>query len=295
MTATPLAKAAEDYRRIEEAILYLEENFRRQPDLKTLAATVGLSEYHFQRLFSRWAGISPKRFLQFLTLEYAKDLLAGAESVMAAAYETGLSGPGRLHDLFITYEAMTPGDYKQQGQGLLIRYGFHHSPFGRCLLASTARGICGLEFVTVGAQTDTLAELKKRWARATFQQDETATQPLIETIFTPQDTAQRSPLKLFMKGTPFQLQVWQALLKIPAGQLVSYDDVAGYLGRPQAARAVGGAVARNPIGYLIPCHRVIRKVGTLGPYHWGAARKKAIIGWEAARGVGAWGSGRVGV
>jgi AraC family transcriptional regulator of adaptative response/methylated-DNA-[protein]-cysteine methyltransferase len=281
MSVITFNQAAEDYARIEQAILFLEGNFRHQPDLKTIAGSIGLSEHHFQRLFSRWAGISPKRFLQCLTLEYAKGRLEQAESVLDASYEAGLSGPGRLHDLFVTYEAMTPGEYKRQGEGLVIRYGFHASPFGECLLAVTERGICGLEFIGQAGRQQTLSELTARWPLANFIRDEETTRPLVETVFAEHGPSQ--PLKLLMMGTPFQLKVWQALLKIPAGTLVSYEDVATLIDRPTAARAVGNAVARNPIGYIIPCHRVIRKMGLPGPYHWGQTRKKAIIGWEATR------------
>ena len=281
MSVITFNQAAEDYARVEKAILFLDDNFRQQPDLKTMAGSVGLSEYHFQRLFSRWAGISPKRFLQCLTLEYAKGRLDQAESVLDVSYEAGLSGSGRLHDLFVTYEAMTPGEYKKQGAGLVIRYGFHASPFGECLLAVTDRGICGLEFVEPAGSEQTLNQLRARWPLADFRQDVDATRPLVEAVFAENGSAQ--PLKLLMKGTPFQLKVWQALLKIPAGSLASYEDVARLIDRPTAARAVGNAVSRNPLAYIIPCHRVIRKVGLPGPYHWGEARKKALIGWEAAR------------
>jgi len=286
MLAPNYAQISEDYMRIERAIQFLEQNFRQQPDLKTIADQVGLSEYHFQRLFSRWAGISPKRFLQFLTLEYAKSVLANAQSVLDATYEAGLSSTGRLHDLFIAYEAMTPGDYKKAGAGLTIQYGFHPSPFGECLLAVTERGICGLSFVQDGKREETLADLKANWPEADFSEDETSTQPFIEAIFTSAASTPKNSLALLLKGTPFQLKVWQALLKIPAGALVSYEDIAAYIGCPKAARAVGNAIGRNPTAFLIPCHRVIRKAGVIDKYHWGTARKKALIGWEAAQMAG---------
>lgn len=282
-----------DYARIEQAIYYLEENFRAQPTLQEVANQVGLSEYHFQRLFQRWAGVSPKRFLQYLTLEYAKELLNEPKSngkqpsLLDITYEAGLSSPGRLHDLFITYEAMTPGEYKAQGAGMTIRYGYHPSPFGECLLATTDRGICGLYFVGQNDRAASFAALQKNWPKAIFAEDVAETEAQVQATFPemlPEKVLPTSPsLRLLLKGTPFQLKVWQALVNIPSGDLVSYNDIAAAVGQPNAARAVGSAVGRNAIGYLIPCHRVIRKVGHYGPYRWGAPRKKAIIGWEAAR------------
>jgi AraC family transcriptional regulator of adaptative response/methylated-DNA-[protein]-cysteine methyltransferase len=241
---------------------------------------VGLSEYHFQRLFTRWAGISPKRFLQFLTVEYAKELLVDKRNLLDVTYETGLSSPGRLHDLFVNCEAITPGEFKTNGQGVTINYGFHPSPFGECLVAVTERGVCGLFFVT-GQWEDSFRELESVWSEANFVEDRMQTKPMAERIFDPVRHTQALPVVL--KGTNFQLKVWQALLRIPAGSMVSYDAVAAHIGQPGAARAVGNAVARNPVGYVIPCHRVIRKTGLLGKYHWGSVRKKAILGWEASQ------------
>lgn len=272
---------AEDYARIEKAILFMEQNFRHQPDLKEVANSVGLSEFHFQRLFSRWAGISPKRFLQFLTVEYAKQLLDESRSVLEVTYESGLSSPGRLHDLFVTCEAMTPGEFKEQAEGLTITYGFHPSPFGESVLAITERGICNLLFISGGNREEALQELKDTWPKATFRQDPTQTQPFMERIFNPVKHQQALPV--ILKGTNFQIKVWQALLKIPPGTVVSYEDIATQIGQPGAAQAVGAAAAHNPIGYVIPCHRVIRKMGVFGNYHWGTARKKAILGWEVAQ------------
>lgn len=281
MTADNYTQLSEDYARIEQAIRYLEKNFRQQPTLKEISDSVGLSEYHFQRLFTRWAGISPKRFLQFLTVEYAKQLLAEANSVLDVTYEAGLSSPGRLHDLFVTCEAITPGQFKQSGQGVNIAYGFHPSPFGECLLAVTDRGVCGLSFGQSGNRGELLAKLKHSWPRAEFRQDSSQTQPLAERIFDP--VKHKQALPIILKGTNFQLKVWQALLRIPPGTVVSYNDVATRIGQPSAARAVGNALARNPVGFIIPCHRVIRQMGLTGDYAWGSTRKKAILGWEAAR------------
>jgi AraC family transcriptional regulator of adaptative response/methylated-DNA-[protein]-cysteine methyltransferase len=271
----------EDYARIEQAIVFLGQNFRNQPDLKEIAGSIGLSEYHFQRLFGRWAGISPKRFLQFLTVEHAKQLLRQSKDLLDVTYETGLSSPGRLHDLFVTCEAMTPGEYKKEAEGLVIRYGFHPSPFGECLLAATERGVCGLEFVSGCGREAALEELRQKWAKARLVEAPAKTQPLANQIFDP--VRHKQALPLILKGTNFQIKVWQALLKIPFGAVVSYEDIAQHIGQPTAARAVGNAIASNPIGFVIPCHRVMRKVGRVGEYQWGAPRKQAILAWEAAR------------
>ena len=271
-----------DYQRIEQAIAFIKENFYRQPSLQETAESVHLSEYHFQRLFSRWVGISPKHFQQYLTKEYAKELLRRSEDLLSVSYQAGLSGPGRLHDLFVNYEAVTPGEYKHEGQGLAIAYAFHATPFGECLLATTPRGICNLEFVHDG-KDETLLTLKDQWRKADFYLDEKATAPLVERIFTLQPEAAPRPLSLFLKGTNFQVKVWEALLKIPAGNVVSYEDIATQIGMPRGARAVGNAVAHNPVMYLIPCHRVIRKDGEFGTYRGGATRKMALLGWEMAR------------
>ena len=273
---------SEDYGRIEAAIHYLEQNFQDQPTLAEIAAHVGLSEYHFQRLFSRWAGTSPKRFLQFLTIQHAKKLLAESQSILDTAYEAGLSSPSRLHDLFVTHEAITPGEFKQKGAGLTIQYGFHGSPFGECLIALTERGICGLQFVAEGDREATLAELKASWPQAQFVADEGATRPFINPIFNLSEAEEKPSLPLYLKGTNFQIQVWQALLKIPVGTAVSYGTVAQLIGNPKASRAVGSATGSNPVAYLIPCHRVIQQAGKLGQYRWGSSRKKAILGWESA-------------
>lgn len=273
---------SDDYQRIEQAILYLEENQARQPSLKEIADHLGLSEYHFQRLFTRWVGISPKRFLQFLTKENAKRLLEESENVLEAAYEAGLSGPGRLHDLFVTCEAVTPGEFKNQGEGLSIVYGFHRGPFGECLLAITERGICHLAFVENDDRQAALETLKARWERAELLEDDAQTMPYLQRIFSFYREGQAQPLNVHLRGTNFQIKVWEALLRIPAGAVVTYEDIAAHIGLPGAAQAVGNAVARNPIPVLIPCHRVIRKLGEFGGYRWGSARKKALLGWEMA-------------
>lgn len=275
-------EAAQDYRLIAEAIAYLETNHRRQPSLEELAAHLALSPFHLQRLFKRWAGISPKRFVQFLTVEHAKELLARSHDLLHAAYETGLSGPGRLHDLFVSVEAMTPGEFKLGGRGLMIRYGFHPTPFGECLLATTPRGICGLNFVGETGRRGELAALQARWPAATLVEDQASTGEVAAQVFAPVPDKQTAQTRLLLAGTNFQLKVWEALLRIPAGSVCTYEDVAHWIGQPSAARAVGGAVGSNAIAYLIPCHRVIRKSGVMRDYRWGATRKKAILGWEAA-------------
>lgn len=275
---------AEDYQRIEQAIHFLEANYQRQPALSEIAASVHLSEYHFQRLFSRWVGISPKRFLQFLTKENAKRLLEHSASVLEAAHASGLSGPGRLHDLLVSCEAVTPGEYKQRGAGLSIRYGMHPTPFGECLLAVTARGICGLGFTTQGGSTGCpLDELRRFWQQAELIYDPSATEALIERIFPLGREAPCPPLPIYLRGTNFQIKVWEALLRIRPGQVSTYQEIAAAIGQPEAARAVGNAVGSNPVPVLVPCHRVIRKEGVFGNYRYGSARKKALLGWEMAR------------
>jgi AraC family transcriptional regulator of adaptative response/methylated-DNA-[protein]-cysteine methyltransferase len=272
---------AEDYARVEQAILFLDRNARRQPSLGEIAAAAGLSEFHFQRLFGRWVGISPKRFLQFLTKEHARRLLEQSRNVLDAAYEAGLSGPGRLHDLFVACEAVTPGDVQARGEGLVVHYGLHPSPFGRCLLAVTDRGICGLRFVR-DDELDAADWLRHRWPRAQLKHEPQRTGPYLSAVFPSTAAAVPVPLHLYVRGTNFQIQVWQALLRIPLGGVVSYEGLARAVGLPQGARAVGNAVGDNPIPFLIPCHRVIRKLGEFGNYGEGPARKKAILGWEAA-------------
>lgn len=271
------------YQRVEQAIAFLEENFVRQPELKEIAASVNLSEYHFQRLFTRWVGISPKRFLQFLTKEHAKELLEKSHDVLGVAYETGLSGPGRLHDLFVTCEAVTPGEFKSKGEGLVIAYGFHPTPFGECLLAATERGICNLSFVQDGDRASALDALKGRWRKARLSKEAARTGPLVSQVFAWYIGQTPSSLHLVLNGTNFQIKVWEALLQIPPGAVVSYEDIAARIGMPSASRAVSNAVAQNPVPVIIPCHRVIRKAGEFGGYHYGTARKKALLGWEAAR------------
>jgi len=274
-----------DYDRIAQAIRFIEQNYRRQPTLDEVAKSVYLSEFHFQRLFRRWVGISPKRFLQFLTIEHAKRRLDECRSVLDATYDAGLSSPGRLHDLFVTLQAVTPGEYKQKGAGLRIAYGFHATPFGTALLGATERGLCSLAFVDDGGEGAAIDALRERWQLADLDEDARETAPLAARIFAPAGEDDR-PIPLFVQGTNHQVRVWEALLRVPVGAVVSYEQLAAAAGRPDAVRAVAGAVARNQIAYAIPCHRVIRKLGAFGGYRWGSERKQAMLGWEAARVLG---------
>ena len=268
-----------DYARIERAIHFLESNVTRQPTLSDVAASVNLSEFHFQRMFTRWAGISPKRFLQFQTTQHAKRLLADSRSILDVAHETGLSGGGRLHDLIVTVEAMTPGEFKDGGVGVRISTGVHDTPFGACFIAATDRGICRMSFAPEMDPADALASVSRDWPSATVTTDPNRTGELAHRIFG--RSAESGVLSVLLRGTPFQLKVWEALLRLPEGAVTSYDVLAAAIGHPSATRAVGTAVGRNPIAYLIPCHRVIRKTGAFGDYRWGSARKRAMLAWES--------------
>lgn len=269
-----------DYEIVAAAIAYLETHYAEQPELGEVARQVHLSESHFQRVFRRWAGISPKRFLQYVTAEHARRLLEGSATVLDASYAVGLSGGGRLHDLMINVHAATPGEVKSGGQDLLIEYGVHESPFGQSFIATTSRGICALAFVSPDDPDKPLRELQRRWPNATIRENRRATAAAARAAFTG-----TGELSLFLKGTNFQVRVWEALLRIPAGQAVTYEDIARDIGQPTAMRAVGAAVGQNPIAFLIPCHRVLRKSGVFGDYHWGSTRKKAILAWESATSI----------
>ena len=270
-----------DYEIVRRAIAFITERWRDQPSLAEIAAHVGLTPLALQRLFTRWAGLTPKGFLQALTLDHARTLLDQSASVLDASYEVGLSGPGRLHDLFVTHEAMSPGAYKARGEGLLMRWGFHPSPFGAALVIVTDHGLAGLAFADAGGEASTLADMTARWPRATYVEDVAATAPYAKRIFDPGAWRAERPLRVVMIGTDFEIRVWETLLKLPLNRAATYSDIAAHLGRPQAARAVGAAVARNPISFVVPCHRVLGKGGSLTGYHWGLTRKRAILGWEA--------------
>lgn len=282
MESAALEQLSGDYARIEQAIDFIDAHRGEHPSLARIARTLDLSEFHFQRLFSRWVGISPKRFLQFLTKEHAKKLLADSRNILDVTYETGLSSPGRLHDLFISCEAVSPGAYKDKGRGLAIGYGFIPSPFGPCMVAFTPKGICNLTFVRGRSEKELANRLAALWPGAELRRQDTAAAGFGSRIFGTTIPESPVPLHLFIRGTNFQIKVWEALARIPMGHTVTYQDIAGHIGRPGAVRAVGTAIGKNPVPYLIPCHRVIRKMGEFGNYGEGRSRKKAILGWETA-------------
>lgn len=270
-----------NYERIASAITYISGHFKDQPDLDQVAAQVHMSPFHFQRIFREWAGVSPKKFLQYLSLDYAKSIIKEPGSSLAdTAIETGLSGPGRLHDLFVQIEGMTPGEYKQGGAALMIHYSFAESPFGNMIVASTNKGICYMAFADNEEQA--LEELTQQFPQARYRQMTDMHQQQALYIFT-QDWSRLHEIRLHLKGTPFQLKVWETLLRIPMGNAASYGQIAAALDRPAASRAVGTAVGDNPVAFLIPCHRVLRASGNIGQYHWGSTRKAAMLGWEAAK------------
>ena len=272
-----------DYQRIENIIEYLGENFREQPTLDQLAERAHLSSFHFQRMFKKWVGISPKRFVQYLTIDYARKLLNESTDLLSTSIESGLSGPGRLYDLFVAVESVTPGEYKQRGQGLNIDYGIHQSPFGNCLLGMTQRGICSLSFHDSLNDQEAVHYLNQKWPRAVLKKNPERTRTFFRKIFESNEHNKSDKIPLHLEGTNFQIKVWEALLKIPTGHLVCYEDIARLIHQPRAVRAVGQAIARNPISLLIPCHRVIRKMGNFGNYQWGSTRKKMLIAWEASQ------------
>ena len=271
-----------DYEIIRQVIAMISDDYRAQPGLETIAARLGMSPTVLQKTFTRWAGLSPKAFLQAVTLDHAKRLL-GEERMplLETSYELGLSGPGRLHDLFVTHEAMSPGEWKARGGGLSICYGFHSSPFGVALVMVTARGLAGLAFADPGNEQAALADMCSRWPEARYSENRAATAPYAARIFDPAQWSCEQPLKIVLIGTDFQVQVWESLLKIPMGKAKTYSDIAQEIGRPKASRAVGAAIGRNPVSFVVPCHRALGKSGALTGYHWGVTRKRAMLGWEA--------------
>ena len=271
-----------NYQKIEKAITYISNNFKTQPSLKEIASIVDLSEFHFQRIFTQWAGISPKKFMQFLTIEYAKIMLRESQPLLNVAYDSGFSSTSRLHDLFVTIEGMTPGEYKKSGRGLIIKYGFYNSPFGKCLVSVTKNSICGLIFIKDISPRIEIEKLHTKWPESIFKRDDTLIKSISDQIFDRSSAQRKIHLKCFVKGTKYQLKVWQALLKIPFGKLTSYQEIAKLSGNQESSRAAASAIGSNPIAYLIPCHRVILKSGNLSGYRWGVEKKRAIIGWEAA-------------
>lgn len=275
-------KISDDFQRVAAAIHYLVERQEDQPELDDVAAVTGLSPHHFQRVFTRWAGLSPKKFLKHVTLAAAKARLDASASVMDAAFDAGLSGPGRLHDLFVSVDAVTPGEYKRRGAGMTFRYGFHPSLFGEVIVVVSERGLAGFGFTAEMGREPALAEQQRGWSLAEWTHDRKATQGFAERVFAaPPDSD--APLSVLMRGTPFQIKVWEALLRIPSGKVISYGGLAARLGRPAAARAVGAACGANRVGFLIPCHRVIRDTGAVSGYRWGGVRKHAMLAWEAAK------------
>jgi AraC family transcriptional regulator of adaptative response/methylated-DNA-[protein]-cysteine methyltransferase len=270
-----------NYQRIEQAIQYLQQNFQRQPALEEVAEKIHLSPFHFQRIFTEWAGISPKKFLQYLTTDYLKGKLKVSQNIEEAAAAAGLSSQSRVYDLFTTLEAVTPAEYRQRGAGIRIEYGFHLTPFGKALVGVTERGVCWLSFIASDQDGRfALEEMKSSWHNSVFHENEQLTKAFIDPVF---ESGIPRKLHLFVKGTNFQVKVWEALLRIPPGGLTTYEDIARRINSPKAMRAVGSAVGSNMIAYLIPCHRVIRKDGISGEYRWSSARKKSMIGWELAR------------
>ena len=272
-----------DYETVRRVVEKISLDYRDQPSLEELAEDVGLSPTALQKLFTRWAGLSPKAFLQAVTLDHARKLLDQGMPLLETSFEVGMSGPGRLHDLFVTHEAMSPGDYKTRGDGLTIRYGYHISPFGVALVMVTDRGLAGLSFNDPGDEREAFADMSGRWPNATYVEDMAATQPYAARIFDPSRWRSEQPLKVVLIGTDFQVRVWQALLRIPLGKACSYSSIAAGIGAPAASRAVGAAIGANPISFVVPCHRALGKSGALTGYHWGLTRKRAILGWEAGQ------------
>ena len=282
MNVKDFSQQFDDYIKIEKAIDYWDTNFKSQPTLDQIAASMQLSKYHFDRLFKRWAGISPIQFFHFLTLEHTRRKLAESRIFLDTSSEAGLHGPGRMHDLFVTFEAITPGEFKQMGTGLKMEYGFHPTQFGLCFLVLTDRGISHLGFVDGDGHAMALSQFQKSWPEATISENRARTGFLVNRIFRFDHTHEARPFHLLLKGTNFQVCVWRALLTVNIGNIATYQDIAAYIGCPKAFRAVANAIAINPVGYLIPCHRVIAKSGRIHQYRWGAVRKKAILAWEAS-------------
>lgn len=277
----------EDYAKVCDVIAHVSENWRDQPSLEVLAQRVKLSPDQLQRLFTRWAGLTPKAFLQALTLDHARKMLESSASILETSLDVGLSGPSRLHDLFVVHEGMSPGAYKSKGEGLRISYGYHPSPFGVALVMVTPYGLCGLSFADRGKEADSLADMTRRWPNAQYTEDSAVTAPYAAQLFADQNFRPNQPLRITFIGTDFEIRVWETLLKIPVGKATTYGDIAASVGSPKAARAVGAAVGKNPMSFVVPCHRVIGKSGALTGYHWGLTRKKAILGWEAGRSASA--------
>jgi AraC family transcriptional regulator of adaptative response/methylated-DNA-[protein]-cysteine methyltransferase len=284
--STSLTEAAADYDVVRRAIGHIRGHWREQPEIEAIAEAAAVTPTELHHLFRRWAGLTPKAFLQALTLDGARQLLRDSASVLDATYEVGLSGPGRLHDLFVTHEAMSPGEWKSGGEGLTVHFGFHASPFGQALVMATERGLAGLAFADPGEERAALADMKRRWPKANYVEDSARTAPIARRIFDPSQWRPQQPLRVVLIGTDWEVRVWEALLQIPMGRLATYSGIAGKVCTPAAARAVGAAVGKNPVSFVVPCHRVVGKSGELTGYHWGITRKRAMLGWEAGK-VGA--------
>jgi AraC family transcriptional regulator of adaptative response/methylated-DNA-[protein]-cysteine methyltransferase len=278
-----LTIAADDYDVVRRAIAHIRGNWRQQPDIDTIAEAAKVTPTELHHLFRRWAGLTPKDFLAALTLDHARNLLRDSASVLDATYEVGLSGPGRLHDLFVTHEAMSPGEWKSGGEGLVLRYGFHPSPFGTALVIVAPRGLAGLALADTGKERAALKDMQSRWPKAKYIEDSAATAPVAARIFDVKLWRPDQPLRVVLLGTDFEVRVWETLLKIPMGRFTTYSDIACKIDKPKAARAVGAAVGKNPVSFVVPCHRVIGKSGELTGYHWGLTRKRAMLGWEAGQ------------
>jgi AraC family transcriptional regulator of adaptative response/methylated-DNA-[protein]-cysteine methyltransferase len=272
-----------DYDIVRRVVEKISLDYRDQPSLETLAEDVGETPTGLQKLFTRWAGLSPKGFLQAVTLDHARKLLDSGLPLLETSFELGMSGPGRLHDLFVTHEAMSPGDYKTRGEGLTINYGWHISPFGLALIMATDRGLAGIAFCDPGEEREAFADMSGRWPNATYVEDLSATSPYAARVFEPAKWRAEQPLRVVLIGTDFQVRVWEALLKIPMGKACTYSSIAERIGQPTASRAVGAAVGANPLSFVVPCHRALGKSGALTGYHWGLTRKRAILGWEAGQ------------
>jgi AraC family transcriptional regulator of adaptative response/methylated-DNA-[protein]-cysteine methyltransferase len=277
----PLVTAAADYDVVRRAIAHIRGNWRAQPEVDVIAEAAGVSATDLHHLFRRWCGLTPKAFLQALTLDSARELLRASASILDASYEVGLSGPGRLHDLFVTHEAMSPGEWKAGGDGLTITYGFHPCPFGMALVMVTPRGLAGLAFADPGEERAALDDMRSRWPRARYIEDYAATAVTARRIFDSAQWRPDQPLRVVLLGTDFEVRVWEGLLAVPLGKLTTYSDLAAKVGSPKASRAVGAAVGKNPISFVVPCHRAIGKSGDVTGYHWGVTRKRAMLGWEA--------------
>ena len=282
-TVPPVKTADTDYDVVRRAIAFISERWRAQPEIDDIAAAAGVTSTELHHLFRRWAGLTPKDFLQAITLDHARLLLRDSASVLDAAYEVGLSGPGRLHDLFVAHEAMSPGEWKAGGEGLTLSYGFHPSPFGIALVIATPRGLAGLAFADAGEERGAFADMTRRWPKATYVEDREITAPIVQRIFDRARWCAEQPLRVVLIGTDFELRVWETLLTIPMGRATTYSDIAAKIRSPKASRAVGAAVGKNPISFVVPCHRVLGKSGAITGYHWGLTRKRAMLGWEAGK------------